>query len=129
MCTILPKSQPSLTNHRKSLLGTSQVCEVKDSEGQSRYVAYLIVSEGYGRQKSDEASILEHTAEAIQSLNSELEGLKRKGKQVGKVFSVRINSGLFDIPWEHTKEVLEAGDLDMTIVVPSKMNKKVGAEN
>jgi len=36
----------------------------------------------------------------------------------GECWAVRINSGMFGVPWRETKSVLEAGGLNMTIVRP-----------
>lgn len=37
----------------------------------------------------------------------------------GECWAVRINSGMFGVPWQDTKAVLEAGKLDMVIVRPA----------
>ena len=38
---------------------------------------------------------------------------------MGECYSVRINSGLFGVPWVETKRVLKGGLLDMVIVRPA----------
>ncbi|KAL8867586.1 MAG: hypothetical protein Q9174_005569 [Haloplaca sp. 1 TL-2023] len=55
----------------------------------------------------------------IRGLENDLSGL-----DIGDCYSVRINSGLFGVPWEDTKAVLEKGKLDMVIVRPPEEQKK-----
>ena len=77
-------------------------------------------------------AIVANTAAALRDLEEQLrelraeglqekEGEKRKEKDVrvpGEIWSVRINSGSFRVPWEETSNVLKEGGLDMVIVRP-----------
>ena len=73
---------------------------------------------GYGKSKSDVAAILKNTAEAIRRLKAVLEQYELEGLPVNDVYAVRINSGLFKVPWEETKKVLEQGELDISVKSP-----------
>ena len=55
----------------------------------------------------------------IRALEDELSGL-----EMGACYSVRINSGLFGVPWEDTKAVLEKGKVHMVVVRPPDEQKK-----
>ncbi|KAL8892782.1 MAG: hypothetical protein Q9215_000374 [Flavoplaca cf. flavocitrina] len=44
---------------------------------------------------------------------------------MGECYSVRINSGLFGVPWVETKRVLNGGLLDMVIVRPASQKDEV----
>ena len=78
----------------------------------------MITSVGYGKSKSDVATILTNTAEGIRQLKAALEQCELEGVTIGDVHAVRINSGLFQVPWEETRKVLEQGELDITVMSP-----------
>lgn len=54
----------------------------------------------------------------MQALKAELADLEAKGLPVGGVYAVKINSGLFRVPWEETMKILQEGEVDTTIVTP-----------
>lgn len=89
---------------------------------------------GYGRNTASPASILENTRKAVEDLRGQLETLKKKegeeeegkGRGVGEVWSVRINSGLFSVPWEETLKVLKEGGVEMKIVRPAGEAEREG---
>ena len=62
--------------------------------------------------------ILENTKTAVEDLRRQVEELRGKGEDIGGVWAVRINSGKFGVRWEETREVLEAGGVDMRVVRP-----------
>lgn len=39
-------------------------------------------------------------------------------EQLGELWGCRLNAGLFEVPWERTKAVLEEAGLAVTIVQP-----------
>ncbi|KAL8906832.1 MAG: hypothetical protein Q9171_006112 [Xanthocarpia ochracea] len=47
------------------------------------------------------------------------------GGEMGSCYSVRINSGLFGVPWKETRRVLKQGDVDMIIVRPSSQKDDI----
>ncbi len=116
---------PSLAAHRKSLVGTFTITCIDHASdtsltpGNFYYVVSLITSEGYGKNLSDPATILHNTAQAIRILKSTTDRFKKQfpAREL-KVYAVRINSGLFSVPWDATKRVLEAGEVDITVLTP-----------
>ena len=80
---------------------------------------------GYGKSKSDVATILMNTAQGIRQLKSALEYYEVEGLPVGDVYAVRINSGLFKVPWEETKKVLEQGELNITVMSPPPISSDI----
>jgi len=117
---------PSLAAHRRALVGTFTITHIDHTSetslapGEFYYVVSLITSEGYGKNMSDPTTILYNTAQAIGVLKTTTDRFKKQfPTQALKVYAVKINSGLFNVPWDATKRVLEAGEVDMTILIPS----------
>jgi len=74
----------------------------------NHFIGCLFTSAKKGKGKGSVESILEATGPAM-------EDLARKVAEDGKVEEVRmckINSGLFRVPWERTKTVIEGLDLE-----------------
>jgi len=64
-------------------------------------------------------TILYNTSEAIRVLKPTTDHFKEQfPTRELKVYAVKINSGLFNVPWDATKRVLEGGEIDMTILIP-----------
>lgn len=67
-----------------------------------------------------------NTEAALKDLEEQLQEMKvenphdseKNAKGPGELWSVRINSGLFHVPWEETKRVLEGGGIDVVVVTP-----------
>lgn len=53
--------------------------------------------------------------------------MRAAGEEVGSCYAVRINSGKFGVEWQKTKAVLEAGELDITVLRPEGEEKGDGA--
>ena len=53
--------------------------------------------------------------------------MRDSGQKMGKCYAVRINSGKFGVAWQRTKAILEAGELDITILKPEGEKKGDGA--
>jgi ADP-ribose 1''-phosphate phosphatase len=67
--------------------------------------------------------VLVNTASALEDLKMQLRELAEKstGKDrsgPGPLFSCRFNAGLFGVPWEQTKAILEDAGLRVTVVSP-----------
>lgn len=62
--------------------------------------------------------VLENTVTALDDLKAQLERLEREGEGPGELFACRFNAGLFGVPWERTREVLERSGLEVTVVRP-----------
>lgn len=67
-------------------------------------VTCLIVSEGYGRDKSSKDDILAHTELALHSF---LKHVTEWDKKTTVIYSNRFNSGFFAVPWNETEKVLK----------------------
>ena len=94
---------------RQSLVGT---CMIEYHPESHRYIASLITSLDYGKYVDTPAEILENTRKAFQSLKDRISQINAdnatKGiDSIGEVWAVRLNSGLFKVPWEETRAVLE----------------------
>lgn len=127
---------PSLAAHRKSLAGTFTITHIDHTSdpslapGNFYYIVSLITSGGYGKHMSDPATILNNTAEALRVLKPTIDRFKKQfPEQEMKVYAVKINSGLFNVPWDATKRVLEAGPVDMTILIPPSSTNPANTVN
>ena len=104
-----------LDARRQSLVGTCIITAVKDSENpprNRRYIASLITSLDYGKNADEPVLILENTRKAFQSLKNQISQINADNATQGidlidEVWAVRLNSGLFKVPWEKTKAILE----------------------
>ena len=122
-CVGSAKSNCTLRSYQQSLVGTSLLIpptEKSNSKAKKQWIACLFTSYGYGRAVDNPEEILASTRKAMEDLKTQL--LERKGDdeiQDGprdECWAVRINSGKFGVPWARSKEVLEAGGLDVTVV-------------
>ncbi|KAL8822101.1 MAG: hypothetical protein Q9191_007156 [Dirinaria sp. TL-2023a] len=124
-CNPREVDQETLRNWQQTLLGDAKLTTVshesdprKIKEGDHWHIATLIVSESWGRGRSEKAPMLRYTGNALEDLNHQLSG---RGLNNAPVFAVRLNSGLFGVPWEETRAVLRAGPLNMTILTPEDL--------
>ena len=78
----------------------------------------MFTSVDYGKRVSPAEEILDNTGKAIEDLARQVAEMKESGTEVGQCRAVRINSGKFGVEWQKTKAVLEAGELDITVVRP-----------
>lgn len=128
-----------------SLLGTTLLIPpqhkspLKAERDAQHWIACLFTSEKKGKGKGSRESILEATGEAVEDLvrkvgevngDGDDEGDDGKGKgkdgsgggdRIGEVRMCKINSGLFGVPWEATRAVIEGieigkGDLEKIAV-------------
>lgn len=70
-------------------------------------------------------AILSATESAVRDLGRQIKGEKEEGSEMGECYSVRINSGLFGVPWRDTKRVLRKGGVDMVVVRPDSQKDEV----
>ena len=87
------------------------------------FVGCLYTSRAFGRKRDKPARILEVTKPAVEDLlrriaewNVMVEAERGDGEKVGEVRMCKVNSGLFGVPWEKTKEVLEGIDVSRSDV-------------
>lgn len=119
-----PGSKISVKRHQAKLVGTALLIPPSNTTGQRQacetphYIACLFTSLDYGKQVSPADVILENTRNALRDLAKQVAEFKQSGEEVGNCHAVRINCGKFGVEWQQTKTVLEAGDLDITVVRP-----------
>lgn len=95
-------------NYGKTLLGT---CLLSEENGFK--VACLFTSSGYGDELDDEISILSNTLKSLADLEEQLPGYPHKYPQ--NICMPKINSGLFNIPWEKTERVVKTMANNITV--------------
>jgi len=96
-------------NSKDSLIKSAQLippCE-KDASKPKHYVGCLFTSKRFGKARDSPAEILRATGPAMQDLLDQVKKLVEKGGKVSEIRMCRINSGLFGVEWEKTREVLE----------------------
>lgn len=71
------------------------------------------------------SAILRATESAVRDLGRQIRGGKEEGAEMGECYSVRVNSGLFGVPWRDTKRVLRKGGVDMVVVRPNSQKDEV----
>ena len=97
------------------------------------YIACLFTSIGTGSKTSSPTEIVANTAKALNSYKEQLHALKEqllatgngeKIRKIGEVWAPRLNSGLFQVPWKHTRAVVERSGIDMHIRFPAGETEK-----
>ncbi len=61
----------------------------------------------------------------MRDLGRQISDGKEQGCEMGECYSVRINSGLFGVPWRDTKRVLRVAGVDMVVVRPESQKDEV----
>ncbi|KAK4574507.1 ADP-ribose 1''-phosphate phosphatase [Recurvomyces mirabilis] len=103
-----PTAKPSTSVTTGSRNKKSPKTEARHSIG------CLFTSSRFGRSKDPPAKILEATGPAMEDLLQKVQEWNDsvdEAEKVGEVRICQINSGLFNVPWEKTKAVLEAIDV------------------
>lgn len=91
----------------EQLIGTAQLIPPSPGDKHQHYVGCLFTSKRFGRNKDSPEAILEATGPAMSDLMGKIaEGVKGGGK-VGEVRMCQINSGLFGVPWESSRDIIE----------------------
>ena len=63
---------------------------------------------------------MDNTKSALKDLARQIAEIQQSGQELGDCHAVRINSGKFGVEWQKTKAVLEAGDVDITVLRPEE---------
>ncbi|KAL9120719.1 MAG: hypothetical protein Q9187_002729 [Circinaria calcarea] len=126
---------PPSPSHQRSLLGTTLLIppqsveeeenEENDNDGEKPdintnhyWIACVFTSLGYGRTVSSAEVILDSTKKGMGDLHKKLSFLKASGKEIGDVWAVKINSGMFGVQWDRTKRILEQCAVNLKVVRP-----------
>lgn len=89
------------------LFGTAQLIPPSPKTKRQHYVGCLFTSKRFGRFKDSPRDILAATRPAMIDLLTQIKDIKEQGGTISEVRICQINAGLFNVPWEKTKEVLE----------------------
>ncbi|KAH1529276.1 hypothetical protein KXX25_001519 [Aspergillus fumigatus] len=96
----------------------------RDSEanGKKHWIICLFTSRGFGRAVSPPDVIVRNTELAVADMTRQLAELQTdqssREESVGELWSCRFNAGLFGVPWERSRRVLEDAGLEVTVVRP-----------
>lgn len=109
--------QASQKLHPRNLLGTAllippQLSSASKSEREAgHWIGCLFTSENVGKRKDGKGEILEATRGAVVDLVRQVGELGEDWGGVGEVRMCKINSGLFGVPWEETRGVVEGAEV------------------
>jgi len=92
------------------LIGSAFIPEIGSAAWKERRVISLFTSVAYGTFKDPVHIIVENTKDALIDLFYQLEDEFRQPEL--NIYSNKFNSGLFDVPWKETEDVL-LNQLDM----------------
>jgi O-acetyl-ADP-ribose deacetylase (regulator of RNase III) len=87
-----------LKSHSACLLGKALIC---NNDEKDNYIVHLFTSDGYGDRKDNEDSILANTRASLEYFFNTIKQSKIT------IYSVKFNSGLFEVPWEKTVEIIK----------------------
>ena len=134
-----------LDARRQSLVGTCIITPVRCSDlppTSRKYIASLITSLDYGKRVDAPLTILENTRKAFQSFKDRISQISAENAtngidSIGNVWAVRLNSGLFKVPWEETRAILDEEDVPVgrrlqhgiCIVYPPEINVVQNPQN
>lgn len=129
-----PKAYPiyadHCTKHGSSLLGTALL--IPSQAARYPAIGCLFTSRGKGRTKDTPSTILDATRTSMEDLLMQIDACNKKSKsddfyarsgreskhvensyakEISEFRICKINSGLFAVPWEDTKKILEAIDM------------------
>lgn len=123
-------------------VGTALVIPPWEANGnreiqENHWIICLFTSYNYGVRTDSRTAILNNTAAALYDLKRILEthSLTRNSSyfNVPRIYTCRLNSGLFNVPWEMTKPLLEQASLPLGVSVvhppePEKKSERKGKE-
>jgi ADP-ribose 1''-phosphate phosphatase len=120
--TRYPKAFEIYKDHCKTynpdqLIQRALLIPPKDSK-QKHWVGCLFSSKRYGRGKDSPQQILDATAPSMLDL---VEQMSEAGEEIREIRICQINSGLFAVPWEHSRAVIESLELDEELKIPKEI--------
>ncbi|KAK0705055.1 ADP-ribose 1''-phosphate phosphatase [Lasiosphaeris hirsuta] len=89
------------------LAGTALLIAPRPDAGKQHYIGCVFTSKRFGRAKDTPAMILRSTAPAMLDLMRQVAAEMENGEEIGEIRMCRINSGLFSVPWQQSKRVIE----------------------
>ncbi|CEN62564.1 hypothetical protein BJX68DRAFT_227845 [Aspergillus pseudodeflectus] len=91
--------------------------DYEKSSGKKHWIICLFTSYGLGGTLSSPAEVLRNTETALADLKTQLH--ESQYAEIAGLYACRINSGLFKVDWNLTKQKMEQADLDITVISPS----------
>ncbi|CAG8908629.1 unnamed protein product [Penicillium egyptiacum] len=122
---------PSLVVHRP--LGTALIIPPQQSDfilhRRRHWIICLFTSEKYGSRKDSEDMIVNSTFAALQDLSGQLRGLPQQASETGNerpkgLYSSRFCTGLFNIPWERIRKLINTVGLHVNVYHPFEASKR-----
>lgn len=92
------------------LVGQALLIPPHKEAGEEHFVGCLFTSVSKGREADSPAKILSATGPAMRHLLRQVQehNTSHPGEEMSEVRMCKINSGLFKVPWEKTKDVIQA---------------------
>lgn len=95
----------------KSSMSRKYIDDATDDNRVTYYIGCLFTSYNYGKNKDTASKILENTKNSVEDLLLQVDICNRSTEEKDKIKEIRIpriNAGLFSIPWNKTKDILES---------------------
>lgn len=99
------------------LIQTALLIPPKDGSPK-HWVGCLFTSKIYGRRKDSPQQILDATAPSMQDLAKQMGDA---GEEIKEIRICQINSGLFAVPWDRSRAVLESLEVDEELQIPREV--------
>ncbi|KAJ5826610.1 hypothetical protein N7447_003373 [Penicillium robsamsonii] len=122
--------QPSLVVHRP--LGTALMIPPQQSDfllhHRRHWIICLFTSEHYGSCVDSEDTIVNHTFAALQHLSGQLWGRPQqdsesRNERPQRLYSNRFCTGLFKVPWDRIRKLIDTVDLQINVYHPFEASK------
>ncbi|KAJ6137112.1 Appr-1-p processing [Penicillium samsonianum] len=123
--------QPSLVVHRP--LGTALIIPPQQSDftlhRRRHWIICLFTSEKYGSRMDSEDMIVNSTFAALQDLSGQLRVLSQQASETGNerpqsLYSSRFCSGLFNVPWERIRKLINTVGLRVNVYYPFEASNR-----
>ncbi|KAK5000391.1 ADP-ribose 1''-phosphate phosphatase [Elasticomyces elasticus] len=98
--------------HRDPSASISKVKDQCSSSKSTHYIGCLFTSAEYGRRRDKPAQILEATRPAMLDLLRAVANAQKDGAELSEIWMCKINSGLFAVPWQKTRALLESIEVE-----------------
>ncbi|RAH46499.1 MIF domain protein [Aspergillus brunneoviolaceus CBS 621.78] len=90
--------------------------DYEPSGGHQHWIICLFTSFNHGRALSPVDFLLGNTELAVADLKKQLDELRDEGINLGRLWSCQFNSGLFEVDWAHSRDILVRSGLEVTVV-------------
>ena len=101
----------------EELIKTALLIPPKDG-APKHWVGCLFTSKVYGKKKDTPQQILDATTPAMADL---IKQMSHHAEMIKEIRICQINSGLFAVPWEHSKAVIEGIEVGEDLEIPSEI--------